>query len=155
MEGKWTVYYDGYCNLCSSAVQWIVRNDRAGRFRLLPLQQPAGPDGGVMTQGETGIDQVSAQAWSRRVKDEGESRQAGEPDTVVLIRDGKLHTRSTAMLLIASRLRFPWPLLTSLIIIPRFLRDPVYNLIARNRKSWFGERTTCYLPPDTPNTPGK
>jgi len=137
MEGKWTVYYDGYCNLCSRAVQWIVRNDRAGKFMLIPLQ--AGKES------EWAMGQLR------------ENLRAGEPDTVLLLRDGKLHARSTAILLIASRLRFPWPLVSSLMIIPRFLRDPVYSLIARNRKRWFGERSTCYIPPgssDGTDSPG-
>ncbi len=66
--------------------------------------------------------------------------------TVKLIQGHKVYDRSTAVLRIACGLRFPWPLMGIFLLIPSFMRDPVYNMVARNRKRWFGERTTCYLP---------
>ena len=69
-------------------------------------------------------------------------------DTVVLQADGILYLKSTAVLLIAKKLRFPWPLLGVLWLVPRFIRDAVYDLVARNRKRWFGTRSTCYIPMD-------
>jgi predicted DCC family thiol-disulfide oxidoreductase YuxK len=69
-----------------------------------------------------------------------ESGNADLPaDTVRLIMEGKLYERSTAVLQIAIRLRFPWPLLGIFFLVPRFLRDPLYNLVAHNRRRWFGE----------------
>ena len=117
MKGKGMVLYDGYCNLCSRTVRWIVRNDPQKRFSFQPFPEP-------------------------------ESRLGSEKEleTVMLEMDGKRYERSTAVIRIATGLRFPWPLLGVLFAIPRFIRDPLYNLVARNRKRWFGIRETCYLP---------
>ena len=68
------------------------------------------------------------------------------PDSIVLIDEGRLFTRSTAALRIARRLRFPWPLLYGLIVVPRPLRDFLYDWVARNRYRWFGKRDSCMLP---------
>ncbi len=111
------VLYDGYCNLCSRTVQWIIRNDPGKRFTFTPLpEQP--PEGANASYG----------------------------DTVLLELGGKVYDRSAAVLRIAVRLRFPWPLLGLFFVIPRFIRDPFYRVVARNRKRWFGKRSTCYVP---------
>ena len=104
------ILYDGYCNLCSRTVQWVIRNDRAGRFTFEPLP--------------------------------GDENQR----SVVLVSGGKRYERSAAAIRIALGLRFPWPLAGILFVVPRFLRDPVYDWVARNRKRWFGTRDTCYVP---------
>ena len=59
---------------------------------------------------------------------------------------GRAYTRSTAALRIARRLRFPWPLLYAFIIVPRPLRDLIYDFIARHRYRWFGKRDACMMP---------
>ena len=69
-----------------------------------------------------------------------------EGDTVLLLMNEKIYHRSGAALRIATRLRFPWPLLGIFLLVPPFLRNGIYNLVARNRKRWFGTRSTCYLP---------
>ncbi|TFH23130.1 MAG: DUF393 domain-containing protein [Bacteroidia bacterium] len=79
--------------------------------------------------------------------DGGEGSPSGA-DTVVLQADGTLYLKSTAILLIARELRFPWPLFGVLWLVPRLIRDAVYDLVARNRKRWFGTRSTCYIPMD-------
>jgi predicted DCC family thiol-disulfide oxidoreductase YuxK len=104
------IYYDGYCNLCSRVVQWVVRNDRKKHFRFRPLE-------------------------------------AKEEETVILEAGGKRYERSSAAIRIAMGLRFPWPVLGILLACPRFLRDPVYRWVARNRTRWFGRRQDCFLPP--------
>jgi predicted DCC family thiol-disulfide oxidoreductase YuxK len=67
------------------------------------------------------------------------------PDSVALIEGGRVYTRSTAALHIARRLCFPWPLFYALIVVPRPLRDAIYNLIARHRYSWFDKRDACMV----------
>jgi predicted DCC family thiol-disulfide oxidoreductase YuxK len=109
------IYYDGYCNLCSRTVQWIVKNDSKKRFALRPFEQT------------------------------GEGQRA-DPESVVLEENGSRYTKTAAAIRIAMGLRFPWPVLGILLIIPRFMRDPVYDLIARNRKRWFGRRSDCFIP---------
>jgi len=117
MEERLMILYDGYCHLCSRSVQWIIRNDRRGRFTYKALQEEGLP--GTLEEAR---------------------------DTVQLLMAGKRYERSTAALMIAARLRFPWPLLGIFFLVPRFFRDALYKLVARNRKRWFGERSTCYLP---------
>jgi predicted DCC family thiol-disulfide oxidoreductase YuxK len=59
-------------------------------------------------------------------------------DMLVFVENGRCYLRSTAALRAIRYLRFPWPLLYAFIVVPQFLRDPVYNLIAHNRYRWFG-----------------
>jgi len=71
-----------------------------------------------------------------------------ESYTVVLEKDGIKYLRSAAVLKIAMNLRFPWPLLGIFWLVPVFIRDAVYKLVARNRRRWFGTTSTCYIPED-------
>ena len=70
------------------------------------------------------------------------------PDSVVLYRKGRVYLRSGAALRIAMLLRFPLPLLAAFLVVPPFIRNTVYDWIARNRYRWFGKRETCFLPND-------
>jgi predicted DCC family thiol-disulfide oxidoreductase YuxK len=72
------------------------------------------------------------------------------PETIVLLEDGEVYVRSDAALRIARRLTFPWPLAYGLMIVPRFIRDAVYDFIAVRRYRWFGQRQACMVP--TPQT---
>ncbi|MCY9689076.1 thiol-disulfide oxidoreductase DCC family protein [Paenibacillus larvae] len=114
--------FDGACNLCSSAVQFIIRRDPARRFRFASLQS------------ETGI---------RMVRELGLSR---ELNTLVLIEGGRGYTKSTAVLKIAGNLRQPWPWLKIIWIIPRFIRDFGYIWVSCNRYRWFGKKHQCMIP---------
>jgi predicted DCC family thiol-disulfide oxidoreductase YuxK len=71
-----------------------------------------------------------------------------DPDTVLLEVGGKTYMRSTAILRIATQLPFPWPVLGIFFLVPRKIRDALYDWVARNRKKWFGARSTCYIPGD-------
>ncbi|MGW8314208.1 MAG: thiol-disulfide oxidoreductase DCC family protein [Bacteroidales bacterium] len=174
MDKRWIILYDGYCNLCSSAVKWIVRNDRKRRFTFVPLQHASGweefrtahPDKVI---GSTGSREMSASMQDKlrreRLKKGVHSEvipsvnpdvppvspdlrpvERFSEDTVLLWREGKLYSRSTAVIRIAIKLRFPWPVLGIFLLVPGFIRDPLYNLVARNRVRWFGRRHSCYLP---------
>ena len=68
------------------------------------------------------------------------------PDSIILVEGTRYYYRSDAALRIAKSLRHLWPLLYGFIIIPRFIRDPIYDWIARNRYRWFGKRNTCFMP---------
>jgi len=117
------ILFDGVCNLCNGAVNFIIDRDPDGYFRFAPLQS-----------------------------DVAQEHLAGTPaagttlDTIVLVEDGTPYVRSTAALRIARRLTAPWPLLALFLAVPRPLRDAVYNGIARNRYDWFGRRDQCRLP---------
>ena len=117
------VLFDGVCNLCNGSVQFIIAHDPAAHFRFAALESEA----------------------ARRLL--GECALSGPlPDSVALIETGHVYTRSAAALRIARRLAFPWPLLYAFIIVPRPLRDMIYDLIARNRYRWFGKRDACMVP---------
>ena len=68
------------------------------------------------------------------------------PESVILIENGKTYDRSSAALRIAKKLDGLWPLLYIFIILPKRLRDAVYNLIGRNRYKWFGKTEACMIP---------
>lgn len=116
------VLFDGNCNLCHRSVQFLLQRDRVGRFRFASLQSQAGRDA------------IAAVA------------QSDLPDSIMLIRGGKLKVKSTAALAIARGLRFPWPLVSVFWLVPYPLRDLVYDWVARNRIRWFGKREECWVP---------
>ena len=118
------ILFDGVCHLCQASVKFIVQRDPAGIFRLASLQSEVG----------IGI-----------IKSFGLEPKA-EPDSVVLIENGRVWQKSSAALRIARRLSGGWPLFYGLIVIPRVIRDPVYDWIARNRYRWFGRDDSCMLP---------
>ncbi|QOI97778.1 MAG: thiol-disulfide oxidoreductase DCC family protein [Flammeovirgaceae bacterium] len=117
------VLFDGVCNLCSGAVQFILKRDPEGTFRFASLQS-----------------EISKQLLANR------GFEFSELNTLVLIKDQKIFTKSDAALEIARNLTGLWPLCYVFKIIPRVIRNPVYDWIARNRYRWFGKRETCWLP---------
>ena len=121
------VLFDGVCNLCNGFVQFVIERDPAARFQFGALQSDAAQR------------LLASAGWS----------SPETPETVVLLEDGRVFTRSTAALRIVRRLSFPWPLAYGFILIPRPLRDAIYDSIARRRYRWFGRREQCMMP-----TPG-
>lgn len=115
--------FDGVCNLCDGAVNFIIDNDPKGHFQFAALQS----DFGQQKLAALGFDQAAF-------------------DSLVLLQGEKVYTKSSAALRIAKQLKFPYPLLYVFIILPPFLRDAVYNLIARNRYKWWGKRDSCRMP---------
>ena len=111
------VLFDGVCNFCNGSVRFIIAHDPAARFRFAPLQSE----------------------FARRLLAESGVNEPF-PDSVALIESGRVYTRSAAALHIARKLRFPWFLLYAFILVPRPLRDAIYDLIARHRYGWFGKR---------------
>ncbi|HEX2202676.1 MAG TPA: thiol-disulfide oxidoreductase DCC family protein [Longimicrobium sp.] len=121
--GPPVVLFDGVCNFCNASVNFIIDRDPRGRLRFAALQSEAG------------------EAFLR-----GAGMPTADFDTVVLVEDGRVHTRSDAALRIARRLSGAWPLLAAFRVVPRPLRDLVYDLVARNRYRLFGKRDACMLP---------
>jgi predicted DCC family thiol-disulfide oxidoreductase YuxK len=123
------LFYDGHCGLCHRAVKFVLKRDRTGAaFRFAPLQ------------GATFVERLSP------------AQRANLPDSViVLTNDGQLLIRSDAFLHMLRRLGGGWRLLAGMFsIVPRVLRDAVYNFIARIRYSSFGHRDDLcpIMPPD-------
>ena len=119
------VLFDGVCNLCNGAVDFIVRRDPAGYFQFAPLQ---------------------SETARRLLAADGKSAQGEEPDSILLIEEGHVFDRSTAVLRIGRRLRGLRALSALALLVPRFVRDSVYRLVARRRYRWFGRRDTCRVP---------
>jgi len=118
-----TILFDGVCNLCNGFVQFVIARDSRAEFRFAALSSAAGE----RLLHESGV-------------------RGPLPDTMILIEDGRAYFRSDAPLRIARRLAFPWPLLFALAIVPRAVRDRVYDFIAAHRYRWFGRRDVCMIP---------
>jgi predicted DCC family thiol-disulfide oxidoreductase YuxK len=125
VAGEAIVLFDGVCNLCNGAVQFILDRDGARRFKFASLQSERG---------------------RALLAEHGVTPPTGDPDTIYLVEDGRIFDRSTAALKIARHLSFPWWLLSVLAVAPRVLRDPFYRLVARNRYRWFGRTDECRIP---------
>jgi predicted DCC family thiol-disulfide oxidoreductase YuxK len=69
-----------------------------------------------------------------------------DAETFLFVKEGRALVRSDAAVEVARHLRFPWRALAIFGILPRFLRDPAYRLVARNRYVWFGRRASCFIP---------
>ena len=119
-----TVLFDGVCNLCHGTVNWIIRHDKPARFRFAPLQSRAGAAIGR----QYGLDPDAL-------------------DTLVLVEGGKAYTKSTAALHIVRSVDSPWRVLYGLTIVPRPVRDLLYDWFARGRYRRFGKRDECMVPP--------
>ncbi len=115
--------FDGVCNLCSAAVQWVLRHDRQGRFRFASLQG----------------------AHARKLL-EGTELQNTPLQSVLLYVDGRLLSRSDAILELMRLLGPPWSVFLVFKILPRRLRDALYDFLARRRYQWFGKKEECWLP---------
>lgn len=117
------LFFDGFCNLCTASVQFIIRHDPKRQFRFASLQS---------TTAKTILDQYPS--------------ATGRPDSFLLWEDGAIYSRSEAALRVAKRLSGAWPLLYGLRIVPAGVRNAIYNLVARNRYRWFGKKKDCWVP---------
>lgn len=117
------ILFDGVCNLCTASVTFVIQRDADAKFRFASLQSSFGQK----SLAEQGID---TQYF----------------DTVMLIKNGKVYTRSDAALEIARELSGLWPALYAFKIFPSLLRNLVYDWIAKNRYKWFGKKDSCMIP---------
>jgi predicted DCC family thiol-disulfide oxidoreductase YuxK len=115
--------FDGVCNLCNGAVQFILKRDKKKIFQFASLQSEAG---------------------ERLLRQYGLSTTAFH--SLVLIQDDHVFLKSTAVLKIAKQLGGFCKLWYAFIIIPRFIRDFIYDLVARSRYRIFGKRDRCMIP---------
>ncbi len=115
--------FDGVCNLCNGAVNFIIDRDPAGKFKFAALQS------------DFGQEQLEKLGFNKE-----------DFDSLVLLSQDKVYKKSTAALKIAKKLNGLYPLLYAFIIIPPFIRHAIYDLIARNRYKWFGKQDSCRIP---------
>lgn len=117
------VFFDGVCNLCNSSVQFIIKRDKKEQFHFASLQSE----------------------YAKKCLKES-LRDSDNLQSIVLKDGDKILTKSTAVLTISKSLSGLWPVLYILILIPKFIRDWVYDFIGSNRYKWFGRRDECMIP---------
>ncbi|MGC1515875.1 MAG: DCC1-like thiol-disulfide oxidoreductase family protein [Maribacter sp.] len=121
---KKIILFDGVCNLCNGAIQFVINRDENDVFRYAALQSKIGKQ--LIT--ERNIDSQSI-------------------DSIVLIEPGiAYYTKSTAALQITKDLRGGWSLLSVFLWLPESFRNIVYDFIAKNRYKWFGKKEECMIP---------
>lgn len=116
------IVFDGHCALCTGWARFVLKHDRAGKFRLLPAQSPLGRALYV----HYGLDPQ-------------------EYETNILIAEGRAWFKSESSIRMAEALGFPWSLARVFRILPPRWRDRLYQGVARNRLRLFGRRDACYL----------
>jgi predicted DCC family thiol-disulfide oxidoreductase YuxK len=117
------ILFDGICNFCNGTVNFLIKRDPEKKFRFAPLQSETGKK--ILEQHQLPADSF---------------------DSIIFVENGKLYKSSSAALKIMNRLSWQWKWSQAFWIVPRFLRDGVYNLIARNRYKWFGKKEQCMIP---------
>ena len=117
------ILFDGICNFCNGAVNFTIKWDKNKVIKFAALQS------------ETGANLL---------------KQFGLPEndmsSFIFIEKGKLYKRSTAALRVCRYLKGLWPLCYGFIIVPAFIRNAVYDFIAKNRYKWFGQKEECMIP---------
>lgn len=121
---KKLILFDGVCNLCNGAVQYVIKHDKKNKFVFAALQS----DIGQKTIETYNID-------------------TSKTDSILLYSPDKgIDYKSTAALKIAYQLGFPNCLMSVFLIVPTFIRNWVYDYIAKNRYKWFGKKEACMIP---------
>ena len=117
------ILFDGVCNLCSASVQFIIKHDKKSIFRFASLQSKFGKR--IIEKHDLATKNI---------------------DSVILLENNIVQLKSTAALQIAKQLGGIYSALYVFIIIPRFMRDSIYDFVARNRYRWFGKQESCMIP---------
>ncbi|MBT8181807.1 MAG: DUF393 domain-containing protein [Eudoraea sp.] len=121
---KKIILFDGVCNLCNSSIQFVIRHDKKNRYKFAALQS----DTAKILLNERGID-------------------SSQIDSIILIDPNTAYyIKSTAALEIGKSFGGGWRLLSIFEWVPRPIRDWIYDLIAKNRYSWFGKQNDCMIP---------
>ena len=123
-ENKKIILFDGVCNLCNNAIQFIIKHDQKDVFRYASLQSELGQS----LVKERGLD-------------------PDDIDSIMLIEPGVAYYRkSTAALEISRDLKGGYSLLKNFLFLPEGLRDSIYDFVASNRYKWFGKKDNCMIP---------
>ncbi|RNL54631.1 thiol-disulfide oxidoreductase DCC family protein [Pedobacter jejuensis] len=117
------IFFDGICNLCNTSVQFAVKHDKKNIFKFTALQ------------GE----------YAKTILPKF-NIDSTKLNSILLVDGEKVYTKSSAALRVAKKLNGLLPLLYTFIIIPKFIRDWVYDIVAKNRYKWFGKQESCWMP---------
>jgi predicted DCC family thiol-disulfide oxidoreductase YuxK len=123
VNDKPIILFDGVCNLCNGAVQFVIKHDLQEQFLFTSLQSDAGQK--LLRQFNIPLDNFNS---------------------FILLQNETVYTQSTAALKVIKQLNGAWKLLYGFIIVPSFIRNAVYSLISNNRYKWFGKLNECMLP---------
>jgi len=123
MLGQPIILFDGVCNFCNNAVNFVIKRDPKSVFKFATLQSS-----------------VAQEILKSHNLDNAEM------NSFVLIENDKIYTKSTAVLKVCRRLKGLWPLMYGFIIVPKLIRNGIYNWIAKNRYAWFGKKEVCMIP---------
>ena len=123
LSKKPIILFDGVCNFCNSAINFLIRQDKKKQFLFAPLQSETG-------QKLKRLYNLSSIA----------------PDSFILIDGNHAYLRSSATLKVLSKLPWYWRWTQAFWIVPGFIRNAIYNVIARNRYRWFGRKESCMIP---------
>ena len=119
------IFFDGFCNLCNSFINFIIDTDKKRIYRYSSLQS---------LEGQKLVKSIGQTPYNYK--------------SLILVQNNMMYQKSTAVLKIFRELSFPWNLGYYFKIIPTFIRDYVYSIIASNRYNLFGKRNTCRVPND-------
>jgi len=117
------IFFDGVCNLCNSSVNFIIDRDSQGVFKFAALQ---------------------SESAAQKLKDFPVDLK--QLDSIVLLHNSRIYTKSSAALRIAKTLGGIWSLFWVFWVVPKPIRDLAYDVIANNRYRWFGKRDVCRVP---------
>jgi len=117
------ILFDGVCNFCNDSVNRIIKADKKKYFRFAPLQS----DLGRQLLSKYGLDPDAF-------------------DSVIFIDHNKAYVYSSSVLNIARKLGGIYSLTYIFILVPPFIRNPIYKWIGRNRYKWFGKKDACMVP---------
>ncbi len=120
---KKIILFDGICNLCNSSIIFVIKHDSKELFRFAPLQSDIG------------------QTLIKKHKID-----PSKVDSIILVDQEKVHIKSSAALRIARHLSGGYSFLSIFLIFPAFLRNVIYDYIARNRYKWYGKKESCMIP---------
>lgn len=129
-EEPYIILFDGVCNLCNNAINFVIQRDPKNSFLYAPLQSK---------NGEQLIKKYNI--------------DTSKVDSIILIKNNRTYLKSTAALIISQELSGLWPAMVVFLIVPNFIRNWVYDYIAKNRYKWFGKKDACMIP--TPELKGK
>ncbi|TXG39651.1 thiol-disulfide oxidoreductase DCC family protein [Seonamhaeicola maritimus] len=123
-KSKKLILFDGVCNLCNNSVQYVIKHDKKNMFLFAPLQSKIGEE--------------IIQAYNI---------DTSKIDSILLYTPEKgINHKSTAALKIAHQLGFPRNLMGIFFIIPPFIRNWIYDYVAKNRYKWYGKKEACMIP---------
>jgi predicted DCC family thiol-disulfide oxidoreductase YuxK len=123
LKNKTILLFDGYCNLCHSSVQFVLKHEKKQELYFASLQSPIGVE--ILTYYKINSTKI---------------------DSLVLIEKNKAYTKSSAALKLSKHLKGLYSLGFIFMIIPTFIRNWVYDFIAKNRYKWYGKKNSCLIP---------